>query len=163
MAQGSLIQQRGDARAERSGEVKDVFELFSKDKDKNLLMPGDLQMALQCVGIKQSDRDNLEKKLKEESGGDDNPIQYRTFDMLVGDMLESGAPQQSEIIDAFKVFDREGNGYISAAEIKHLLVGLPDDLDEVESRIQDQFVDGDGLINYQEFVRAINEMASNKQ
>ena len=33
----------------------------------------------------------------------------------------------------------------------------------VESRIQDQFVDGDGLINYQEFVRAINEMASNKQ
>ena len=49
--------------------MKDVFELFSKDKDKNLLMPGDLQMALQCVGIKQSDRDNLEKKLKEESGG----------------------------------------------------------------------------------------------
>jgi calmodulin len=66
--------------------------------------------------------------------GDDNPIQFPTFEQMVGDMLDSGGPLDSEVLDAFKVFDREGNGYISAAELKHLLVGLPGDLDEGESK-----------------------------
>ena len=33
----------------------------------------------------------------------------------------------------------------------------------VERMIQDEFVDGDGLINYQEFVRTISDRASGKQ
>jgi Ca2+-binding EF-hand superfamily protein len=71
MAQGESSQQRYDTREEHLGELKDAFDLFAtKDKkDKNCLMPGDLEIVLRCLGIKQTDRDNLEKRLKEESGG----------------------------------------------------------------------------------------------
>ena len=34
------------------------------------------------------------------------------------------ADSQEEIQEAFKVFDKDGNGYISAAELRHVMTSL---------------------------------------
>ena len=31
---------------------------------------------------------------------------------------------EEELIEAFKVFDRDGNGFISAAELRHVMTNL---------------------------------------
>jgi len=55
----------------------------------------------------------------------------------------------------FKVFDRDGNGFISAAELRHVMTNLGEKLtdEEVDEMIREADVDGDGQINYEEFVK----------
>ena len=62
---------------------------------------------------------------------------------------------EEELIEAFKVFDRDGNGLISAAELRHVMTNLGEKLtdEEVDEMIREADVDGDGYINYEEFVR----------
>ena len=35
-----------------------------------------------------------------------------------------GGDSEEEIKEAFKVFDKDGDGYISAAELKHVMINL---------------------------------------
>jgi calmodulin len=74
----------------------------------------------------------------------------------------SSTPQQmkdtdseEELREAFKVFDKDGNGFISAAELRHVMTNLGEKLsdDEVDEMIKEADVDGDGQINYAEFVK----------
>merc|ERR1711904_601583 len=62
---------------------------------------------------------------------------------------------EEELIEAFKVFDRDGNGFISAAELRHVMKNLGEKLtdEEVDEMIREADVDGDGQINYEEFVK----------
>ena len=52
------------------------------------------------------------------------------------------------------MFDRDGNGFISAAELRHVMTNLGEKLtdEEVDEMIHEAGVNGDGLINYEEFV-----------
>src|SRR4051794_1225101 len=62
---------------------------------------------------------------------------------------------EEEIKEAFKVFDKDGNGFISAAELRHVMTNLGEKLtdEEVDEMIKEADVDGDGQINYEEFVK----------
>ena len=62
---------------------------------------------------------------------------------------------EEELREAFKVFDKDGNGFISAAELRHVMTNLGEKLsdDEVDEMIKEADVDGDGQINYAEFVK----------
>ena len=82
---------------------------------------------------------------------------------------------EEEIKEAFKVFDKDGNGFISAAELIHVMTNLGRHSlfffcgplltriaqsigekltdTEVDEMIREADVDGDGQINYEEFVK----------
>jgi len=55
-----------------------------------------------------------------------------------------------------KVFDKEQNGSISSAELRHLLTNLGERLsdDEVEQLLSG-FEDKNGLINYEDWIRKL--------
>ena len=55
---------------------------------------------------------------------------------------------EEEIREAFKVFDKDGNGYISAAELRHVMTNLGEKLSEAEvsEMIREADVDGDGQV-----------------
>ena len=61
---------------------------------------------------------------------------------------------EEEIREAFRVFDKDGNGYISAAELRHVMTNLGEKLtdEEVDEMIREADIDGDGQVNYEEFV-----------
>ena len=56
-----------------------------------------------------------------------------------------------EIQEAFRVFDRDGDGFISAAELKHVMNNLGEKLtdEEVDQMIIDADRDGDGKIDFE--------------
>ena len=60
-----------------------------------------------------------------------------------------------EVINAFRVFDKEGNGLIATAELKHIMMTIGDKMTEAEAdeMIHEADIDDDGVINYEEFVR----------
>lgn len=58
---------------------------------------------------------------------------------------------EEEMKEAFRVFDKDGDGFISATELRHVMANLGEKLtdEEVEEMIQEADIDGDGKVNYE--------------
>lgn len=56
---------------------------------------------------------------------------------------------EEEIREAFRVFDKDGNGHISAPELRHVMANLGEKLtdEEIDEMIREADIDGDGQIN----------------
>lgn len=61
------------------------------------------------------------------------------------------ADTNEELQEAFRVFDKDGNGFISAAELRHVMTNLGEKLtdEEVDEMIREADRDGDGQVNYE--------------
>ena len=60
------------------------------------------------------------------------------------------------VIEAFQVFDKEGKGFISSLEFRHVMTSMGDTKlkgDEVDEMISEFAVDG--LINYAEMIKML--------
>ena len=66
--------------------------------------------------------------------------------------------KENEVVEAFRVFDREGNGFINAAEIRRVMTNLGDKLndEEVDEMIREADLDGDGQVNYEGKLQILN-------
>jgi len=69
--------------------------------------------------------------------------------MMARKMKDSDSDE--EIREAFRVFDKDGNGFISAAELRHVMTNLGEKLtdEEVDEMIREADIDGDGQVNYE--------------
>ena len=58
--------------------------------------------------------------------------------------------KKKEYIDAFKAFDKNGDGSISAAELRQVMSSMGEQLTdrEIDRMIKEADMDGDGQINY---------------
>ena len=65
----------------------------------------------------------------------------------------------AEFMEAFKTFDREGQGFISAAEVRHVLSSLGERLtdEEVDKifKFTETREDLEGNIKYEEFIKKV--------
>ena len=70
---------------------------------------------------------------------------------MMAKFASSPRDSEEEIREAFRVFDRDGNGYISAVELRHVMINLGEKLsdDEVDELIREIDVDGNGQVNYE--------------
>lgn len=59
--------------------------------------------------------------------------------------------------EAFRVFDRNGDGTVNAAELRHVLTHIGEKLDEeeVDDLLREADIDGEGLIKYADFVKVL--------
>lgn len=57
---------------------------------------------------------------------------------------------EDEMREAFRVFDKDGDGYISAAELRHVMANLGEKLteQEVDEMIKEADLNGDGKVDY---------------
>lgn len=52
-----------------------------------------------------------------------------------------------------QVFDKDGNGYVSVSELRHVMsrLGVEFTSEELQEMVAEADVDGDGQVNYHEF------------
>lgn len=69
----------------------------------------------------------------------------------------AGRNVKDDTTAAFAVFDKEATGKISAAELRHVIanLGVQVDDDEIDEMMAEADGDGDGQIDYSEFVQVI--------
>merc|ERR1712226_537415 len=84
-------------------------------------------------------------------------VEFPEFLTMMARKLKDGQDSEEEVIEAFKVFDKEGNGFISAAELRHIVTNLGEKLtdEEADEMLREADIDGDGQINYEEFVKVM--------
>ena len=60
-----------------------------------------------------------------------------------------------QIIDAFKVFDADGSGKITGADLKHVMTSIGEKLspEQADAMMTEADVDGSGKVDYEEFVK----------
>ena len=69
-------------------------------------------------------------------------------------MVQGNTSAEDEMREAFRVFDQDGNGYISAAELQSVMASLGEKLtpQQVQDMISECDTNGDGQIDYNEYV-----------
>ncbi|XP_045186892.1 calmodulin-A-like [Mercenaria mercenaria] len=75
-------------------------------------------------------------------------------------IISTKAPQfetEDELKDAFRIFDKDGAGYLDAKELRHVLENLGERMraDEVDEMFREVEISGDNQINYEDMVRTI--------
>jgi len=108
---------------------------------------------LKCLS-KDATEAELQDMINEVDADGNGTIDFPEFLSLMARKMKD-TDTEEELIEAFKVFDRDGNGFISAAELRHVMTNLGEKLtdEEVDEMIREADVDGDGQINYEEFVK----------
>lgn len=77
-------------------------------------------------------------------------IDFEEFlEMIVKEMNKTDT--EEEMREAFKIFDKSGNGFITAKELKHGMVYMGERLsdEEVEEMMREADSDGDGRISFE--------------
>jgi Ca2+-binding EF-hand superfamily protein len=93
-----------------------------------------------------------------------------SFDMFCSIMLptfnEQGEERtvDQELMEAFKAFDKDGNGYISATELKSMMRSLGDRVsdEDVQKIIAEVDVNGDGMVSYEEYLTMMRPNNKNR-
>ena len=76
---------------------------------------------------------------------------------IIKDMHERGMLTESEILKSFKMYDTDGSGSISREEIRLIVKLAGEDLseNEIEEMIRESDIDGDGEVDFTEFISMI--------
>jgi len=76
-------------------------------------------------------------------------VDFDEFMKLVARKLQA-VDIEEEILDAFRVFDKDGNGSISKEELRLAITTLGEKVkeDELDELVKFADLDGDGTINY---------------
>lgn len=130
-------------------EFKEAFAMFDKQGEGKMLIK-DIGMILRSLGYNPTEKyiqEVIKENLPEEK------INLSQFIKI----METRAPvncTEEELRTAFNIFDKNQNGFITADELRHVMVNLGEKLteDEAQAMIQEADTDGDGKINFQDFI-----------
>ncbi|XP_073150530.1 calmodulin-7-like [Henckelia pumila] len=133
-------------------EFKEAFSLFDKDGD-GCITTKEVGYVMRSLGQSPTEV-KLEDMINEVDADGNGTIDFPEFlNLMVRKMRDTDSVE--ELTEAFRVFDKDQNGFISAAELRHVMTNLGEKLTGcvVDEMIREADVDGDGQIDYQEFVK----------
>jgi len=130
--------------------LKEAFALFDKDGDGSITSK-ELGEVMKNLGQTPTE-DDLKDLVNEVDGDGDGTIDFEEFVIMMSKTInieESG----EEFREVFDLFDKNGDGKISAQELGEVMKTLGEDLseEEVNNMIREGDINGDGEIDYEEF------------
>nr|XP_039266723.1 calcium-dependent protein kinase 3-like isoform X2 [Styela clava] len=141
---------------EELDELRQIFEFYDIDNSKTMDL-SELNMALRALGYNASEKDVHDLASLMDVDGDMS-MDFSEFCMIVEYMREEKGMEE-ELRDAFRSIDTNGCGYVTAEELLDLLMTQGNTMSLKEASELIRFVDknGDGKLDYEEFMRIILE------
>ena len=136
---------------EEIAEFKEAFTIFDKDGDGTITTK-ELGIIMSSLGQNPTEAE-LQDMISEVDRDGNGIIDFPEFLTMMGRQMNDKDTEE-EIRNAFRVFDKDGNGYISPAELRQVMLNLGERLSDevIDEMVQDADIDGDGQVNYEEFV-----------
>merc|ERR1711974_156176 len=130
--------------------LKEAFALFDCDRDGEISVE-ELGKVMRTHGFDPTEED-LKDMIRNVDTNANGAIDFNEFiEMMV---KGRGHSVEDDVVHAFKVFDRDGDGLISEEELRLTMTNLGEALTEAEVRHMIAEADmGDGKINFAEFSR----------
>lgn len=105
----------------------------------------------------QFDEGELQDLIDEEDPEETGRVNFDQFANIASNFLiedEDSEAIQQELKEAFRMYDREGNGYITTSTLKEILAALDDKLtnDDLDGMINEIDADGSGTVDFDEFM-----------
>ncbi|XP_074656027.1 neo-calmodulin-like isoform X4 [Tubulanus polymorphus] len=136
-------------------EFKEAFTLFDKDGDGKITTY-ELASVMHFLGSKPS-QEQIEVMIDQVDTDGNGTVEFEEFLRMMSNNPIKTLPktEDEEMREAFKVFDRDNDGFIDAQELRFTMnnLGQPLSDEDVKAMIKEADIDGDGRINYEEFIK----------
>ncbi|KAL3831114.1 hypothetical protein ACJIZ3_019916 [Penstemon smallii] len=141
-------------------QLKDIFNRFDMDRDGSLTQL-ELAALLRSLGLKPTG-DQIHVMLGNMDSNGNGSIEFEELlQAILPDMNEQVLINQDQLMEVFRSFDRDGNGYITAAELAGQMakMGHPLTYRELSEMMQEADTNGDGVISFNEFANILGKSA----
>jgi len=137
-------------------ELRAAFALFDIDKDGKITEK-ELASVMKKLGSFTSDSD-VKEMIREVDIDKNGTIDFNEFVVMMNKNLGK-LDHDKEMMAAFKVFDKNGDGKINADEVRAAMKELGEDITDEEARamVREADLDGDGQIDFQEFCKMMSK------
>ncbi|KAK5644320.1 hypothetical protein RI129_005620 [Pyrocoelia pectoralis] len=137
--------------------LKKAFDTFDVEKKGSIgtVMIGTI---LNMLGINITEKmlEDIINEVDEDGSGE---LEFEEFCTLAARFMveEDAEALQAELKEAFRLYDKEGNGYISTDVLKEIIKELDDKItpDELEGMIKEIDSDGSGTVDFDEFMEVM--------
>jgi len=135
---------------DKINQFKRAFSKFDKG-NSGLIKSKMLGNILRSLGMNPTEAE-LQDMINEVDKDGTGLLNFPNFLYMMA-KKENDEEAEDEIREAFKVFDGDGNGFISRTELRHVMLNLGEQISEEEcdAMVDEADIDGDGSINYEEF------------
>lgn len=133
--------------------LKKTFAMFDNGKTGSI-DTDKIKTILNTLG-QNFDDDELAALIEENDPEGTGKCQFDAFANIIGHFLEEedAEAMQQELKAAFRLYDKEGNGYITTAVLREIMAALDDKLtaDQLDEMIDEIDTDGSGTVDFEEF------------
>lgn len=142
-------------------QLKDIFVRFDMDRDGSLTQL-ELAALLRSIGLKPTGNQIHDLLANMDANGNGTIEFEELVEAILPDMNEEILINQEQLMEVFRSFDRDGNGFITAAELAGQMakMGHPLTYKELTEMMRDADTNGDGVISFNEFANVLGKSAS---
>ena len=134
---------------------KEAFQIFDKHSE-GYISSNELGTIMSSLGFNISDEDLNEITNIYDNEQNNNMIDFISFLGIIS-KKKGNIYKEEDLIDAFRIFDKEGNGKISSKELLYVMMSSGEDFNEnyIKELINESSMEHDEFIDYQKFVKLL--------
>ncbi|XP_076679533.1 troponin C type IIb isoform X2 [Andrena cerasifolii] len=132
---------------------KRAFSMFDNTKSGSIEKEK-VRTILNTLGHTFDDLE-LDVLLKQEDDNGSGKLDFEAFYRVASHFHEEDDEAlQKELKEAFRLYDKEGNGYIPTSSLREILAALDDQItpDQMDGMIAEIDTDGSGTVDFDEFM-----------
>lgn len=131
---------------EQLSEFPEAFSLFDREGD-GFISTKHIGLLLRTLG--QNPTENQIQEIINELG----KVKFNDFLKLMTRQKETD--NELDVFELFKLFDKDGDGFISSEELRQAMISLGDFLtnEECDELIRENSTAGDGKLSYEDFLK----------
>jgi Ca2+-binding EF-hand superfamily protein len=143
---------------EQQKEFKEAFSLF--EKEDGTITVKDLLVVIRSLGLNPFEEELMrELAIIDKDTAAYRSVEYNEFIKIITRRIRDNVNEDA-IRETFNVFDKDGNGSISAEEFKRVLTTMGEKVDEiaVDKLLEEVTVDEQGFISLDSVIKAMTTL-----